>query len=411
MRKVMIVGAGQSGMQLALGLQSAGHLVTVVTDRPGDEIHDGPVLSSQCMFDSSLAIEREMGLDFWSKLCPPIEGVALTAPYPADPGSKMIDWSHRLDRPAQSVDQRVKLARWMDEFTRRGGDLRVQTATVDDLERWTLAHELVIVAAGKGSIARLFGVDSARSPHSRAQRALALTYVNGMRPRDGHTAVNFNLLPGVGEYFVFPALTTSGPCDIMVFEGIPGGPMDCWSQVRTPAEHLRQSLHILETFVPWEVQRCAHLRLTDPLGTLVGQVVPTVRHPCARLPSGRLVFGMGDVVVLNDPITGQGANGAAKCARVYEQAIVAHEDRPFDAGFMQRTFDRYWQYAKHVVDWTNAMLAPPQPHMLRLLGTAGEMPGVARRFANGFDDPRDYANFFMTPEKADTFLRQASCLT
>ena len=40
-------------------------------------------------------------------------------------------------------------------------------------------------------------------------------------------AVSFNLIPGVGEYFVFPALTLSDPCEIMVFEGIPGGPIDC----------------------------------------------------------------------------------------------------------------------------------------------------------------------------------------
>jgi hypothetical protein len=40
--------------------------------------------------------------------------------------------------------------------------------------------------------------------------------------------VAFNIAPTIGEYFVFPALTTTGPCEIGVFEGIPGGPMDCW---------------------------------------------------------------------------------------------------------------------------------------------------------------------------------------
>ncbi|MFD1807895.1 styrene monooxygenase/indole monooxygenase family protein [Gemmobacter lanyuensis] len=86
-------------------------------------------------------------------------------------------------------------------------------------------------------------------PYEAPQRALALTYVKGMTPREGHSAVCFNLIPGVGEYFVFPALTTSGPCEIMVMEGIPGGPMDCWADVKTPADHLARSKQIVETYL------------------------------------------------------------------------------------------------------------------------------------------------------------------
>ncbi|MGC5124393.1 styrene monooxygenase/indole monooxygenase family protein, partial [Escherichia coli] len=72
------------------------------------------------------------------------------------------------------------------------------------------------------------------------------------------SSVAFNLIPGVGEYFVFPALTLSGPCDIMVFEGIPGGPLDCWREVRTPQEHLATSKDFLRKFLPWEAERAEH---------------------------------------------------------------------------------------------------------------------------------------------------------
>ena len=74
-------------------------------------------------------------------------------------------------------------------------------------------------------------------------RALALTYVTGMTPRPEYSAVCFNLIPTVGEYFVFPALTTTGECEIMVFEGVPGGPMDCWADVSTPDAHLATLEH------------------------------------------------------------------------------------------------------------------------------------------------------------------------
>lgn len=409
MRNILIVGAGQSGLQLALGLQAKGYGVTVVSNRPPEDIRDGKVMSSQCMFHDSLQHERDRGIAFWEKDCPPVEGISFTVPHPEQAGVKALHWSHRLDRIAQSVDQRVKVPGWMADFAKRGGRLLIHDAGIDDLERWTLEHDLVIVAAGKGEIARMFERDAARSPYDRPQRALALTYVHGMRPREEHSAVNFNLMPGVGEYFVFPALTHSGPCEIMVFEGLPGGPMDCWRDVRTPSEHLARSLEVLRRFLPWEAARCEHVELTDANGILSGAFPPTVRRPVGKLPSGRVVMGMADAVMLNDPITGQGSNNAAKFAHAVETAILAHGGAAFDAAFMQDTFERFWTgYGSHVTAWTNAMLQPPPPHVLQLLGAAAGSPAVARRIVNGFNDPTDYASFFMAPDRAEAYLAQAA---
>lgn len=404
MRKIMIVGAGQSGLQLALGLQAHGYQVDVATNRTAEDIRGGKVMSSQCMFHSSLQAERELGLNFWEAECPPVQGIGLAVPHPAQPGAKALDWSHRLDRIAQSVDQRVKVPGWMQEFEKRGGRLLVQEVGIAELEAWTQAYDLVIVAAGKGAIAQLFERDAARSPFDKPQRALALTYVHGMAPRPEFSAVNFNLIPGVGEYFVFPALTVSGPCEIMVFEGIPGGPMDCWGDVKTPAEHLARSREILQKFLPWEAARCERIELTDDDGILSGRFAPTVRHPVGRLPSGRVVMGMGDAVLLNDPITGQGSNNAAKFAQTVQRAIEAHGTAPFDTKFMQATFEDFWRYGSHVVNWTNAMLMPPPAHAMAVLGACQAHPEAARRFVNGFDDPRDYAEFFMAPEKAGAYV-------
>ncbi len=198
----------------------------------------------------------------------------------------------------------------------------------------------MIVASGKGEISRLFERDAARSPFDQPARALALTYVTGMTPYAPFPRVSFNIVPGVGEYFVFPALTTTGPCEIMVFEGVPGGPMDCWSDVRTPDQHLARSKEILQKFMPWEAERCRTVALTDANGILAGRLTPTVRKPVAQLPSGAVVLGMADTVVLNDPITGQGSNNAAKSARIYLKSILDNRDKAFDRAWMQRTFDR-----------------------------------------------------------------------
>jgi len=405
MRNIMIVGAGQAGLQLGIGLLQRGYRVSITSNRTPEDLRAGKVLSSQCMFHDSLQLERDRGLNIWEADCPPVEGISFTVPHPELPGEKALAWSHRLDHKAQSVDQRVKVPGWMAEFSRLGGELLMHEANIDDLERWTQSHDLVIVAAGKGAIAQMFERDTSRSPHDKPQRALALTYVHGMAPRAEHSAVNFNLIPGIGEYFVFPALTVSGPCEIMVFEGVPGGPMDCWADVTTPVQHLARSKEILDRYLPWEAARCAQVELTDANGILAGRFAPTVRKPVGQLPSGRVVLGMADAVLLNDPITGQGSNNAAKFAHAVELAIVAHGDQPFDAGFMSQTFEAFWTgYGRFATEWTNAMLSPPPPHVLKLLGAAGGEPRVARRIVNGFNNPTDFVNFFMTPDKVDAFL-------
>ncbi|GAT70709.1 alanine-phosphoribitol ligase [Planomonospora sphaerica] len=402
MRRILIVGAGQAGLHLALGLLRNGYDVTVVSNRTPEEIRDGRVMSGQAMFGTALGHERDLGLDLWAGECPPIEGMQVTVAGPG--GGRAIDWAARLGTPARSVDQRLKMPAWMAEVERLGGKLVIHDAGVGDLEEYAAEYDLVMVAAGKGPIASLFERDAARSPYDAPQRALAVTYVTGLTPRPEHSAVCFNLIPGVGEYFVFPALTAAGPCEIMVFEGVPGGPMDCWGDVRTPAEHLARSRRILETFLPWEAERCAGVELTDSGGVLTGRFAPTVRRPVATLPSGAPVLGVADVVVLNDPITGQGSNNAAKCAASYLADILERGGRPFDAAWMEETFEGYWRVARHVTAWTNALLAPPPPHVLEILQAAGRVPEVASRFVNGFDDPADFSEWFMDPVSAGGYL-------
>ncbi|MFF7773012.1 styrene monooxygenase/indole monooxygenase family protein [Streptomyces tanashiensis] len=409
MRKILIVGAGQSGLQLALGLQSKGYEVTLMSNRTADEIRNGRVMSTQCMFDTALQHERDLGLDFWESQAPRIEGLGVSVAGPDS--ARLIDWVGRLDGHAQSVDQRVKMAGWMDTFVQRGGQLVIHGAAVGDLDYFSRSYDLVLVAAGKGELVSMFGRDASRSPYSEPQRALAVAYVHGLGPRPEHPdfdAVRCNVVPGVGELFVMPTLTTGGRADILFWEGVPGGPLDVFQGVKDPSEHLALTLELMEKFTPWEYARATKVELTDAGGTLAGRYAPTVRNPIGRLPGGGLVLGVADVVVANDPITGQGSNSASKCAAAYLAAIVEQGDRPFDEEWMQGAFDRYWKTAQHVTKWTNAMLAPPPEHVLNLLGAAGELQPVADRFANGFNDPADFENFFFEPERTNAYLASVS---
>ncbi|MFJ6378477.1 styrene monooxygenase/indole monooxygenase family protein [Kitasatospora sp. NPDC092039] len=405
MRRVLIVGAGQAGLQLALGLQAHGYDVTVLTDRGPEEVRAGRVTSSQCMFDSALRTERALGLDLWADRAPRIEGVGLSVAGPR--GERLIDWVGRLDAYAQSVDQRLKMPAWLELFAERGGRVELRQVTPADLQNLAGSYDLVLVASGKGPLASLFERDLVRSPYERPQRALAASYVHGLGPRPEHDfpAVRCDVVPGVGEFFAVPALTGAGPCDILLWEAQPGGPADAFDGIRDPAEHLRVTLELMKTFIPWEYDRTrSGVELTDAGATLAGRFTPVVRHPVGELPGGAAVLGVADVVVLNDPITGQGSNSAAKCAADYLEAILAHGDKPFDRDFQQAAFDRFWRTAGPVTTWTNAMLAPPPPHVLDLFGAGGRVPAVADRFANGFDDPADLDDWFLDPAGAAAYL-------
>jgi hypothetical protein len=398
--KINIVGAGQSGLQLALGLLKHGYEVTLYSDRTPEQIYSGSVMSTQCMFDSALQTEQDLNLNLWDESCPEIEGIMLRIATPN--GDPALSWGAYLDKPAQSVDQRLKIPEWMRQFQALGGELIIKSVDIADLE--TMTGDLTIIASGKGAIGQLFARDDSRSPYSTPQRVLALSCLQGMPITTPFNAVAFNIIPGEGECFLMNGLTTSGPCHFLIFEGIPGGQLDCWSDITTPDEHLARTKELLVKFLPWEAERCEGAQLADQNAVLRGRLTPTVKFPIAVLPSGKKVLGMADVVVLNDPITGQGSNNAAKCATIYLNQILDQGDRPFDAAWMQTTFDRYWDYAQWVTGWTNAMLQPPPAHVQNILGAAASIPEVASRFVNGFDDPRTFFPWLADPAEAEKML-------
>src|SRR5688500_15212642 len=104
MVKIGIVGAGQSGLQLGIGLRRAGYDVVVLSNLTAAQIREGRVTSSQCMFDTALGHERSLGIGFWDADGPQIDGVEFNI---AGAGpSKALSWAARLERPAMSIDQR-----------------------------------------------------------------------------------------------------------------------------------------------------------------------------------------------------------------------------------------------------------------------------------------------------------------
>jgi flavin reductase (DIM6/NTAB) family NADH-FMN oxidoreductase RutF len=397
---IAIVGAGPAGTMLALGLLQEGWPVTLVSARSAEEIRSGPVMSSQVTFESALEVETTLGVTALLPQSPPLRRMEYDV--------QRLDGSRAaftvpLERPAHSVDLRLKIPALMEEIERLGGKVVVRNAGVEDLEELARSHDLVVVSTGRGGLAGLFEHDRDRSPYSSPQRTVALTYLRGVEPADG-PALRYHAVEGVGECFTCPALGVDGPCDIYVVEGVPGGPLDCWSDVETDEQHLTRLMQVLDEHFPAEGARIRDAVLADEHAVLRGAFTPVVRRPVATLPSGAAVLGMADAVVLNDPLTSQGSNNAIKSASFYLEAITAH-DGEFDPGWMQRTFDNFWRgWARWATAWTNSWLQPARPHQRKVVAAASEHPGVAARIVGGFDDPLLFVPWWFEEAEAERFL-------
>lgn len=404
-RSIAIIGGGQAGLQLAIHLLSLGqYQISLFTERTAEQVRQGRIMSSQGMFDAALQIERLLGLNFWDNECPQNTNITFTLAAPHS-NERAIYWQGKV-KPYQSIDQRIKFSYWLEIFEEMGGTLFIQNVGIQELDSIAQQHDLTIVASGKGEISQAFAIDTTRSQFTTPQRALSCLYVKDMLPAPQAFGVRINVIPGVGEYLTMPGLTHNGRCEMMLFEGIPRGPFDCWDGITTPQEHLEQAKDLLNNFVSWEAERCRNIMLTDDQATLIGCYTPVIRHPVLQLPCGKTVLGLGDTVILNDPIAGQGANHACKAAHLYADSIHQRGDKPFDESWMQETAELSWnQLGKHAVQLSTLLLMPPPPHVMTILQAAATNQLIADRLANGFDDPATIS-WLSIPEQTQSVLHQ-----
>lgn len=406
MRTIAIIGSGQAGLPLAINLKKKGFNVTLFSNRTAEQILNGHILSSQGMFDGALQLERKWGLNFWDQQCPWNKSVTFTLGIPGT-SQKGIQWKGKTSKPFQSIDQRLKFSHWLKEFESMGGSLIIQDVGINELNNIAKWYELTIVAGGKGEISQLFARDDKRSTFDKPQRSLACMYVTGMTPIKDYPGVRANIIPGVGEYFTMPGLSLNGQCEMMLFEGIPNGAFDCWHEIKNAEEQLEKGIKLLKQFVPWEAEKCNNLQLADRQATLLGQYTPIIRQAIAKMPCGKFVLGMADTVVLNDPIAGQGANNAAKCAEIYLNSIFKRGHEQFDETWMQETFELYWQHAaKAATQWSTMLLLPPPPHIIKLLEAASNNPKIADKLANGFDNPSSLFPWVTDPTLTSAMIKQ-----
>jgi 2-polyprenyl-6-methoxyphenol hydroxylase-like FAD-dependent oxidoreductase len=410
MRRIVIIGGGLGAMNLAIGLRQHGYDITVVAERAAPAVLELPLVSTQTVFGPALAHERALGINFWDDDVPPVRGISFAAAAVADDGSTADEpafrWSECFDHAAQAVDQRVKVAAWMNEFARIGGEIRVHRVSSDDLQEYAREFELVVVATGRGlSFEKLFTRNAALSSFSAPQRAIGVFYVEPMNSAHDFSAdeLIFGLSP-VGEFVRCPGLSPGGKVFGVGMFGLPGGPMDVWNGVTDIEQHFEAARQVVKSHFPWNDDLFNSVQPAGPREFLHGGVTPVVRDPVGVLDSGAKVLAMGDAAVTFDPVSGQGANMASRAAVTYQQAILDRGDRSFDEGFMRDAFGRYWEVAQHATRFSDDLLVPPRAHVIETLVAASELPEVAHRFAQLFSDPSDYSGWLTDEDSARAYL-------
>ena len=73
---------------------------------------------------------------------------------------------------------------------------------------------------------------------------------------------------------------------------------------------------------------------------------------------------------------------------------------------MQQTFDAFWDYAQWVVTWTNSLLVPPEPQILQLMGAASQIPALASKISNAFNNPPDYSPWWFSSGEAEKLIQR-----
>lgn len=417
-RSFAVVGSGVAGLVTAHGLLRRGFDVTLYSDRTAEQwLNESRPTGSAARFEPALAVERALGLDHWEADAPKVQGAHLT--YCPMPGNRLATMTGWQSKPGVAIDVRLQSHRWTRELVERGGRVEVEHVTVERLDQLAAEHDLVIVASGKADLCQLFPRDPVRSVFDSPRRAVAMVIVHGpslMREGIPFCGVKNNILEGVGEAVWIPYFHRDvGPCWNLIFEAKIGGPMDIFQGAKTGEEAFDCARRVIETLVPWDADWAREMRLADPLGWQVGRITPTVRSPVGRLPSGRVVTGVGDAIVLFDPLAAQGANNGARMSRHLVEAIVAQGDRPFDAAWMSATFDRFWAAeGEPAFALTNLMLQAMSPAGQILLiaqyGSDGARKdgkqAIADAFAEGFANPASLVPLLTDVEAAKRLVTE-----
>ena len=405
MPRIAIVGAGVAGLHLGLLLQQQGVDVTIYADRAPDAIRSGRLPNTVALVGATRGRDRALGVNHWD--APEHDTVGLHLYVNSDPA---LQFRGKLEQPAQFIDMRMYLARLLEDFESRGGQVVRASLNPAGVARIAPAHDLVVVATGRAGLADMFPPIPERSPFSEPQRTLCAGLFRGIRlPEPAY--FQYQVAAEQGEIFEQQFLTFQGMVVSLLIEGIPGGDIDRVTRMRhedDPARYIQALYELLQEYAPLTRERLDRdsFDLLGPLDTLNGAVTPVVRRGYTVLDDGRCVMAVGDAHITHDPVAGQGANAASRGAWTLGELLLerVRQERALDEGFCAQAEQRRWEVLQPVTAFSNAMLGPASPHALAIFEAAAQNPAIADGFVNNFNYPDRMWACLGSPEGAARFL-------
>jgi hypothetical protein len=403
MNNIGIVGAGIAGLQLGLLLRSHGIDVTIYTEKTPEQQRAARLANVVIRNAHTRERERILGVNHWDSADTDLIGLTFHVS-----GARPLKISGDFEQPASIVDMRISQARLLEDFAARGGRVVVGVLQSDDVLRLSTQHDLLTIAAGRGSMATLFPRLPEHSPYDKPQRVVVGGLYRGIAyPQP--LGFEICITPGTGEILALPLFSFEPGLTGIAFEVVAGGAFEPAKQLRYEDDPQRFDalvLDLMREYAPTiyaRVDRRA-FGLARPLDLCHAAITPTVRRGYARLPNGRLVVALGDAHVVNDPLTGQGANAASHAAWVLGEAIC--DGGELDEAFCRKAEQQMWRYTGPVTEACKARLRPPTPHAAQLLGAAAQHKSIADLYADGFHNPAHFWDLVSSPERIAALIEQ-----
>lgn len=393
-KKVAIIGAGIAGLTLAYALRQSGKFdFTLFTASDAEEVRNGRILSTQIHFERLLRTEAGYGMADYGPVNE-IRGIELII------GGQRLFHGNLRSR-AVSQDQRLYLSSLLDALCSDGANVRKTRITGADLERLADTYDLIVDCTGKKGPAASFPeyAELQYTPDAPL-RLISAGMFHGIST-DNPNKMSYNIIPGQGELFETTTMTANGLARALLLEAVPGGELDRIKGNPAPDVFVKELLGILQSHLPHIYERInvAEFRPVDPLAYMRTAIQPKLHLPYTTI-AGTLVIGCGDSFVLNDPVTGQGANAASFCANALFEVLSSNADRRWDAEIGERYWERTKEYVIKVSEWTNAMMGPPSAAFSELMGKAATDQATADEIVNLFTDPvKAHDIYFAVPAK------------
>jgi Styrene monooxygenase A putative substrate binding domain len=405
MSGIAIFGAGVSGLHLGLLLRAHDVPVTIYADKDPDAVRTSRLPNTVGHHHHTLERERILGVHHWDA-----SRYGYTCHHHCVKAETDVRFRGDFDRPSSVIDYRLYLPRLMEDFVERGGELVIQSITLDGVERLSGNYDLVVIAVGRGGIGeKLFARRADKSPYDAPQRRLSAGIYAGIAYSEPK-GVNLNISPGHGELVELPIFSYDGFATALLFENRPGGGLEALVDTgyeADPAAYNALVLRTLRDHYPMVHERVdqSEFGLWSERDILQGALTPVVREDYALLDSGVYAIAVGDAHTVVDPLVGQGANSASYSAWTIGEAIIA--DQVYDERFCHRVARNREEFVHSVSDWTNLMLAQP-PHVLEFIGALAQDKRLCDEFTTNFNHPDRQVEVLATPERMHSYLARRS---